>query len=156
MNPQVLVERRGDVAIVTLNRPEKLNALSAAVENAFVEAVRSPELQTASAVVIAATGGHLRGADVTEFRGVDPRSIMDYYRGAGLLYEMVADLPMPTIAAVHGYCIGGGFEMSLACDVRVAERELSSDSRKSGWESCPRAVGSLVWFEQPGQRARKK
>ena len=142
MSPLVLVERRGDVAIVTLNRPEKLNALSAAVEDAFVEVVRSPELRTASAVVVHGDGrAFCAGADVTEFRGVDPRSIMDYYRGAGLLYEMVADLPMPTIAAVHGYCVGGGFELALACDIRIAEENTQFGLPEVGLGILPSSGG---------------
>jgi enoyl-CoA hydratase/carnithine racemase len=61
------------------------------------------------------------GADVTEFRDRDPASIMAYYRVTGSVYERMAELEAPTLAAIHGYCLGGGLELALACDFRIAE-----------------------------------
>jgi enoyl-CoA hydratase/carnithine racemase len=58
---------------------------------------------------------------VTEFRDRDPASILSYYREVGAVYERLAELPQPTLAAIHGYCLGGGLELALACDFRVAE-----------------------------------
>jgi enoyl-CoA hydratase/carnithine racemase len=160
----VLVRRDGPVAVVTLNRPSKLNALSAAVEQQLLDAVESDEVSTAGAVVVHGAGrSFCAGADVTEFRGLDPRSILDYYAGLGRVYELVADLPVVTIAAIHGYCIGGGFEMSLACDVRVAERTaifglpevaLGIVPSSGGLTRLVRAVGparakeAMLWHER--------
>jgi enoyl-CoA hydratase/carnithine racemase len=118
----VEVRREGTVAVLTLNRPEKLNALSTAVEESLSAAIDGNEVRSSRAVVLAGSGrAFSAGADLREMREQTPSSILAYYRDAGQVYERVATLPLPTVAAVHGYCLGGGLELALACDFRVAD-----------------------------------
>ena len=122
MSGLIGIERRDTVCVLTLNRPEKLNALSYAVEEALGAALASDELRTSRAVVIAGEGrAFSAGADVSEFRDATPESILAYYRSTGAVYEQFAALPQPTIAALHGLCVGGGLELALAADFRVAD-----------------------------------
>jgi enoyl-CoA hydratase/carnithine racemase len=120
----VEVRREDAVAVLTLNRPKKLNALSSAVERELLEALTGEEVRDSRCVVLAGAGrAFSAGADLTEVSRDDPEGIAAYYRATGDVYERFAALPQPTIAAIHGYCLGGGLELALACDFRVASED---------------------------------
>jgi enoyl-CoA hydratase/carnithine racemase len=122
----VEVSRHGAAAVIALRREDKLNALSSALEAAIGGALDSDDVRASSCVVI--SGGpraFSAGADVGELRDMDPAAILAYYRATGGVYERIARLPQPTISAIAGHCLGGGFELALATDFRVAETTAS-------------------------------
>lgn len=120
----VLVEIRDDhVARLTLNRPDKLNALNGALRRQLIEVFDALEKNDAVRAVVLHGAGEkafVAGADVAEFAGrsVEEQRPVTWRRR---IYEVVADFPKPVIAAVHGFCLGGGCELAVACDVRVAD-----------------------------------
>ncbi|HWE13096.1 MAG TPA: enoyl-CoA hydratase/isomerase family protein [Solirubrobacteraceae bacterium] len=123
MSEVVTVERREHACIVRLTREAKLNAISEAMERELCDAVASPEVHEAPCVIV--TGGpevFSAGADLNEWRDYTPAEIMASYRATGDFAERVADLPMPTLSAISGWCVGGGVELALATDFRIAER----------------------------------
>lgn len=121
-NDLVGIRRDHDVCVLTLQREEKLNALSAALERELQDAIRSVEVGDSRCVVFTGAGkAFSAGADINEFAGTDPASIAAYYADTGDVYERIAALPMPTVAAIHGWCLGGGLEMALAMDFRIAD-----------------------------------
>ena len=120
----VLVEIRDDhIAVVTLNRPDKLNALNSEVRRLLMEAFDALEKNDDVRVVVIHGAGEkafVAGADIGEFASrtyMEQRAVYDRRR----VYEAVADFPKPVLAAIHGFCLGGGSELALACDLRVAD-----------------------------------
>ncbi|MEW6211816.1 MAG: enoyl-CoA hydratase-related protein [Acidobacteriota bacterium] len=118
----VLIEKRGRIAIVTVNRPDKLNALNAATRNdilaAFDELAADDEVRV---VVITGAGekAFIAGADINEFAGktaVQQRGVMKGRRA----FDAVEDFPKPVIAMINGFALGGGCELAMACDIRIA------------------------------------
>jgi enoyl-CoA hydratase/carnithine racemase len=116
------VERDGAVCVVTLQREEKLNALSGELERALGEALDDDAVRSSRCVVLTGAGrAFSAGADINEFRDRTPDAIAAYYRDTGNVYERVAALPQPTVSAISGYCLGGGLELALTTDFRVAD-----------------------------------
>ena len=131
----LLVERDADVAILTFNDPERRNAMTQAMGEAFAECVAElaadPELR---AVILTgagrafSAGGDLgmigsRAREGSQRPGAGRRGIRDTMRSFYKLFLSVRDLPCPTIAAVNGAAIGAGLCVALACDVRIASHE---------------------------------
>lgn len=120
----VRVDTRDDhIAVVMLNRPDKLNALNAELRSALMKTFASlADDENVRVVVIHGTGdkAFVAGADITEFHARTPDEQAAVY-AQPRIYEMIAGFPKPVIAAIHGFCIGGGSELALACDVRVAD-----------------------------------
>ena len=115
------VARDGAVCLITLRREEKLNALSTALERELGEALATDDVRSGGCLVI--TGSQRAfsaGADLNELQGRSPSDIAAYYRDTGDVYERIASLPQPTLSAISGYCLGGGLELALATDFRIA------------------------------------
>ena len=130
--PHMLITQEGAILIATLNRPDKLNALSNELMATFIEAVErfrdTPELKV---MLIRATGRYFSaGADLMEGAGkpmpATGSGIREYHRtqmrGMQRIYDEMEAIEKPFVAAHQGTCVGGGLEMSLSCDFRLAAR----------------------------------
>jgi len=157
MGDLVRVRREGSACVLTLSRPEKLNALSTALEDELDAALVSDEAREARCLVVRGAGrAFSAGADVNELREADPASILAYYNATGELYERFAALPQPTIAAVHGYCLGGGFELALAADLRVADETAVFGLPEVGIGIIPSSGGTLRLVRAVGPARAKE
>jgi enoyl-CoA hydratase/carnithine racemase len=116
------VRVEGPAAVLGFRREEKLNAISTEVEAAIHTALDSEQVREARTVVfVGSERAFSAGADLSETRDESLAGIEAYYRAEGSLYERLARLPQPTFAAISGWCLGGGLELALACDFRIAD-----------------------------------
>ena len=152
----VLLEERHDaVTLLTVNRPEKMNALNAAVRAAIFETFDRLRADPGVRVVVLTGAGDkafIAGADIREFEN---RRALEQYRAmqAGDIYAHVDRFPKPVIAMINGYCLGGGCELAMACDIRIAsdraklgqpEINLGIIPGGGGTQRLPRLVGEGV------------
>jgi enoyl-CoA hydratase len=111
------IEQDGAVATLTLNRPDKLNALSAALIGELTEAFRGFAARPPRVIVVTGAGkAFCAGADIEEMRGMSTIEAKRYSDAGHALGDLIEELSCPVIAAVNGFALGGGCELALACD----------------------------------------
>lgn len=122
-DPVLLVDKQDGIATVTLNRPEAMNALSAALRIALRDAFRDLQVDTAIRVAIVTGAGRAfcAGADLKDAMSVDPHSEEpDFLEQAASMMRRLRALPKPVIAALNGLTMAGGLELAMCADIIIA------------------------------------
>ncbi|MGI0149133.1 MAG: 3-hydroxyacyl-CoA dehydrogenase/enoyl-CoA hydratase family protein [Thermoplasmata archaeon] len=148
------------VATLTINRPDRLNTLSAQVfedlDRALVELERDDGIRC---IVVTGAGDRAfsAGADLTSFSDVSKAfKVWRFSRRAEEVLSRLANLPKPTVAAINGHCFGGGLEIALACDFRVAAKRAKLGQTEVNLGLVPGAGGSQRLVRILGQAKAKE
>jgi enoyl-CoA hydratase len=148
----VVHEVRGRAMLITINRPDKRNALDRQVRSEFLDAIAAARANDAvRAIVVTGAGdkAFVAGADISEF---EERTTVEQWRvmKSPTIFDAIERCPTPVIAAVNGFCLGGGMELALSCDIRIAsasarfgqpEVNLGIIPGGGGTQRLPRIVG---------------
>ena len=141
----LLYEKADGIAKVTLNRPDKLNALNSTVYkelyNAFESAENDPDVRV---VVLTGSGEKAFGAgsDVAEMQNMGPLDVQKFMATIRKTSDFIYALTKPTIAAIHGYTLGGGCELAMCCDMRIASEKAKFGQPEINLGLIPGAGGT--------------
>jgi dihydroxynaphthoic acid synthetase len=155
----ILYERRGDAAWITLNRPEVLNALRERTFEELRDATECAESEPGVAALVLAGAGErafCAGGDVGEMRDLDPRTGRIFLEKFVAALRALRQLPFPVIARIHGYCLAGGNELNLACDLAVASDDAQFGHAGPRVGSVPVIFGTQMMPRLTGERFAKE
>ena len=148
----------GSISIVRFSRPSQRNTLSTETLNALDATLDQLKTsQSVRAVIFTGTAdAFASGADISELTRLDPSQAHEFSRRGQQLTGAIANLPQMTIAAINGFCMGGGLDFALACDIRIASRSAvfahpgSKLGIITGWggtQRLPRLIGKSKAIE---------
>ena len=148
----VELSRTDEFALITLNRPEALNALSFAIVDEIDAAISEAVNTDARGLIFTGAGerAFCAGADIAELQSLPPHGFREQLRRGQSVFHRLSELPIPSFAAINGLALGGGMELALACTFRVAspkarlglpEIKLGAVPGYGGTQRLPRLVG---------------
>ena len=113
--------QEGPILTLTLNRPEALNALNAQVLDDLDAALDAVDLSAVRCLIFTGTGdkAFAAGADIAAMANMTPEEAAAFSRRGNEVFRRIETFPLPTVAAVNGYALGGGCELAMACDIRL-------------------------------------
>ncbi len=117
----VLYEQKGAIGVITINRPEALNALNSQVLEDLEATFKSVNLEEVRALVLTGAGekSFVAGADIGEMSTLSKKEGEAFGKKGNDVFRMIETFPIPVIAAVNGFALGGGCEISMSCDIRL-------------------------------------
>jgi enoyl-CoA hydratase/carnithine racemase len=154
----VSLQVEADIGVITIDRPEALNAISSGVAESLREVLREvgsrPDILVA--VLTGAGDSFCVGADLKERAGFE---IEDWYsnrRQISGMFQALRELPQPSVAATFGWTLGGGFELALSCDLMVAAEGCRMGLPEAGVGLLPAGGGTLLLARMVGVRRAKE
>lgn len=147
-------EMIGQVGLITINRPESLNAINSAVLAELNEVLDAVDLEVIRCLVITGAGekAFIAGADVAEMCCFNESEARLFSETGNALFRKIEVFPIPTIAAINGYALGGGNELALSCDIRICSENAVFGQPEAGLGITPgfggtqrlaRVIGSI-------------
>ncbi|HJZ87353.1 MAG TPA: enoyl-CoA hydratase-related protein [Polyangia bacterium] len=155
----ILYQRRGDAVWITLNRPDVLNALRGRTFEELADAVARVGAERGLAAVVLTGAGErafCAGGDVAEMRDLDPQRGRPFLELFIAIVTGLRRLPVPVIARIRGYCIAGGNELNLACDLAVASEDAQFGQAGPMVGSVPVILGTQMMPRLCGERFAKE
>jgi enoyl-CoA hydratase len=141
----ILFQKAGGIATVTLNRPDSLNALNSDVYNELYDVFEAIEHDDDVRVVVLTGSGEkafAAGSDVVEMQNMNTLEIQKFVATIRKASDRIYSLTKPTIAAIHGYALGGGCELSMCCDLRICSEKARFGQPEINLGLIPGACGT--------------
>ena len=150
----VQYETAGQVGLITINRPEALNAINRAVLQELSDVLDAVDIETTRCLVITGAGekAFIAGADVAEMCCMSESQASVFSETGNALFRKIETFPMPVIAVINGYALGGGNELALSCDIRICSENAVFGQPEAGLGITPgfggtqrlaRVIGSI-------------
>ena len=150
----VLYEQKDAVGIVTINRPEALNALNSAVLDELDAVIDAVDLNTVRCLILTGAGekSFVAGADIGEMSSLTKAEGEAFGKKGNDVFRKIETLPVPVIAAVNGFALGGGCEISMSCDIRICSENAVFGQPEVGLGITPGFGGTqrLARLVSPG------
>lgn len=151
----VLYEQKDNIAIVTINRPEALNALNSAVLTDLENVFDSIDLDVVRCVILTGSGqkSFVAGADIGEMSKLSVEEGEAFGKHGNDVFRKIETLPIPVIAAVNGFALGGGNELAMSCDIRICSENAQFGQPEVGLGITPGFGGTqrLARIINPGK-----
>lgn len=146
------------IGLITINRPEALNALNSAVLTELDRVLDVVDLETTRCLVITGTGekAFIAGADVAEMNDMDEVEARIFSETGNALFSKIETFPIPVIAAINGYALGGGNELALSCDIRICSENAIFGQPEAGLGITPGFGGTQRLARVIGSTSKAK
>jgi enoyl-CoA hydratase len=159
-NKELLIERKGKITFLYLNRPEKFNALNISLLskiNSTLKAISKDD--KVRAIILTGIGekAFAAGADISEFSEFKSKEAMELSKnGKEKVFDFIEDFSKPIIAAINGYALGGGLELALSCDIRIASNNSLMGFPETSLGTIPGYGGTYRLAEIVGKGIAKE
>lgn len=132
-------ETEGQIALLTIDRPKALNALNSNVLEELDQAIDAVDLQVVRVLIITGSGekSFVAGADIAEMSNLTKEEGFAFAKKGNDIFRKIESLPIPVIAAVNGFALGGGCELSMACDIRICSENAVFGQPEAGLGITP-------------------
>ncbi|MDD5503219.1 MAG: enoyl-CoA hydratase-related protein [Candidatus Thermoplasmatota archaeon] len=131
------VETSEGIFTITINRPEALNALNRSLLSELNSVLDNVPTGVGAVIITGAGKAFVAGADISEMAIMTPKQAEEFAKLGQNVFSKIANLPVPAIAAVNGYALGGGCELALACDIRIASEKAKFGQPEVGLGITP-------------------